>query len=155
MDFDFDLETLRLSDGGLAIAAAIASLLFTFGWLFFVIREGQLVNQIGFLVGLYGIMMAIYVQFSPRIAHPLAICKPVEYRVPITLYMVGSSTIFYAIRIVEIESQVQFNRINPLTGAIGSAIIVGLVTGLVVHSYLDNLDAETIERMRRSVDTHD
>ena len=129
----------------ITVAIATISLLFTLSWLLAILDRGNFINQVGFLVGVYAILMSFYVQLSSRFDHPLAIHRQAKYRVPITLYMIGSSTILYAIRIMDTSSDVAPLNANPFASAIANSIIVGLVTGWVVHTYLSNLDGKQVD----------
>jgi hypothetical protein len=129
----------------ITVAIATISLLFTLSWLLAIVNRGNFINQVGFLVGVYAIAMSFYVQLSSRFDHPLAIHSQAKYRVPITLYMIGSSTILYAIRIVNTSANMAPLNANPFASAIANSIIVALVTGWVVHVYLSNLNGDQID----------
>ena len=139
----------------ITVAIATISLLFTLSWLLAIIDRGNFINQVGFLVGVYAIVMSFYVQLSSRFDHPLAIHGQAKYRVPITLYMIGASTILYAIRIIDTSAEMAPLNANPFASAIANSILVALVTGWVVHVYLSNLNSEQIDVVNEVDDVDD
>ena len=123
-------RAIRLSTLSSTVALVVAVLA-----LLFFVRDIEGVSQAGVVAGSYGLLAALYIQFSPRLSFPLTLDTPVDEYIPITVYVVGAATVFHSISAAETPP---FLGADPYLLIFANSMVVALTTGWLVYAYFES-----------------